>query len=810
MDVQSQSVTKQHQRRLVAAIILCLLLGFSFHTSLASEKDDRTHGAMNINSPESILRGIEFTSSFYLDTGGPDAYGYQWDDTVAFSWKDPTGATPVTFSAADDGFAGPINLGLTFPFYENTYSQIYISTNGYLSFDSLEGISGDFANRPIPHEFAPNNFIAPFWSDLAVGGTFNSGVVSTQQGSDGNGSFFAIHFVELSKPLSPADLLTFQVILYETGDIWFQYQSLNGNLTSSVGLEDSDALIGLPYPNPLQNNLAIEFQRPAVDARVKVLPHFQSKMVQLGVQHFFLDIRNTGELGADTFNLTTLDEGTGNSGWGITLWQEDGLQGLTDTNGDSVMDTGVLAQGETKTILVRLQAPSANEEGDHASFIVTAASSLNPAKTAQSRFQAAIPAGHYIAFGNSAGLDLGKLTTAEQALFDVTGLGNNPSLLSVRDRYFYVWDDADSNPGTDIEYAVLNPDGSFIHPATKLTNNAGATYPTVDYSPTLAISPDNRVGVVWGRRMFDVTRGFNYNIYFAILDMEGNLLVNPVNVTNNGPCDPPEPNTCWQSGVEIDIPVFTAPTIMATSDNRFLLSWVDSRILLTGDSTDFGYIVFDTDGNVLMPAFDDLKNGFAGGELFGEPQLIELPNDRLLVTYSVFNPSNQKTTLAYDLYEIVPDPDLLGNELQIEIHLADAEGRNHDSVLIANSKILIAWTNAVTNQIEAALLDDDGELVNFNNQFIALQTPDDRQGNFVSVAATLEGKGVASWVDAEAGNRVYYALIASTGAVLTPPTIAWLDDEPIKVSQNGQGIAPMPSPFIPSTDSQIYMPIVRR
>jgi hypothetical protein len=39
----------------------------------------------------------------------------------------------------DDGFAGPISLRYPFPFFNNTYTQLFVNNNGAISF--LRGIS---------------------------------------------------------------------------------------------------------------------------------------------------------------------------------------------------------------------------------------------------------------------------------------------------------------------------------------------------------------------------------------------------------------------------------------------------------------------------------------------------------------------------------------------------------------------------------------------------------------------------------------------------------------------------------------------
>jgi hypothetical protein len=766
--------------------------------------------ALKNNSPEVTLRGIEFPSPSLLAMGGPDAYGYQWDDAVAYNWKEVAGATPVVFTGSgDDGFAGPIPLGFNFPYYEHTYAELYISMNGYVSFATMEPFAGgDAENRDIPYEFEPNDLIAPYWSDLAVGGNYNNGVVSTMSGSDGNGTYLAINYVGVSESvISSPDLLTFQIILYQNGDIWFQYNQLAGDLTPTIGIEDSDGLDGLQYPAAPQEGLALRFQRPAASARVKFLSTAESGLTESGTREFILQIRNTGQLGADTYNLIPVEIEASSANWQMSFWTADGSAELTDTNSDGVVDTGSMPQGSTFTLSARIHTSEITAVGTYATFMLQATSLQDATQSDEVKLLATVPTGHFIAFGNSAGLDIGRVTTDRQIVFDVAGFGSNPALLRVGNKYFYAWQYRYSqiNPGTDIEYAILNKDGVLIQSATKLTSNEAAPFQPRDFSPAIAQAPDGRVGVVWVRELFDPPRGWNYEVYYAILNASGEVLIAPTNVTNNGPCDP-NPTLCWHNGVNLNVPVFSSPAILATEDNRFVLVWIDRRISPGGILTDIGTAIFDTAGNNLLAA-DELTSGTVGAARFEAVRLLPLPNQRMLVAYHSFDPVSLKTIPTYGVFSTAEDTP--GFEIQENILMTGVEGRNYDLVALNSSNILWAWTDPVTNQIQYTLLTDQGLLVQKSNQYIFLPTPDARMANFVSVAVTTAGHGILSWVDAEIGNRVYYALIDANGTILSPPVTAWQDNQTIVVSQTGQGIVAFTAGG-PQWDGDLHLPIIQR
>jgi len=71
------------------------------------------------------------------ETGGPDWYGYTWDDSVALNWIDAaSGGTDVGLGEQNEyDLSDPINLPFPFRFYEEVYSQIWVAPYGYLNFD---------------------------------------------------------------------------------------------------------------------------------------------------------------------------------------------------------------------------------------------------------------------------------------------------------------------------------------------------------------------------------------------------------------------------------------------------------------------------------------------------------------------------------------------------------------------------------------------------------------------------------------------------------------------------------------------------
>jgi len=197
--------------------------------------------------------------------GGPDVFGYTWRDSddpngPAFDWVDITGiGTPLTFSSGDDAIVTGIPLGFNFPFYGGTFSTVNANTNGWLSFTStLASGTGAYTNQPLPNSGAPENLLAAYWDDL------NPGTSAPRVYTYRDGTRFIISYVAVPR-LTSGGPYTFQVILYPSGRIVYQYLDMQGTRLneSTVGIQNASKNDGLTvvYDNTyVHSNLAVEFR----------------------------------------------------------------------------------------------------------------------------------------------------------------------------------------------------------------------------------------------------------------------------------------------------------------------------------------------------------------------------------------------------------------------------------------------------------------------------------------------------------------------------------------------------------------------
>lgn len=173
-----------------------------------------------------------------LGSGGPDIFGYRWRDSdepggPTFDWVDiSTTGTPITTLDGDDETSGPIAIGFPFTFYGNTFTQVHVTTNGWLSFTSTRTT---FTNQPLPNagSTTPENLIAPFWDDLHF-----RAAVRAHYRLDGNR--FIVQWTDVDR-ITTGSHLTFQVHLYADGRIKFQYLTMNSPTLNSatIGIQNA-------------------------------------------------------------------------------------------------------------------------------------------------------------------------------------------------------------------------------------------------------------------------------------------------------------------------------------------------------------------------------------------------------------------------------------------------------------------------------------------------------------------------------------------------------------------------------------------
>jgi hypothetical protein len=119
-----------------------------------------------------LLCAAGVNSTFAQTTGGPDAYGYIWRNSLdaqgpAYVWNSIVGAPGATqiSGLTDDNSVAFIDFGWDFHYYWTDHSQFKLGSNGWVGFNNIGNIASCFPLIPTQGG-SGDNYLAPFMSDL--------------------------------------------------------------------------------------------------------------------------------------------------------------------------------------------------------------------------------------------------------------------------------------------------------------------------------------------------------------------------------------------------------------------------------------------------------------------------------------------------------------------------------------------------------------------------------------------------------------------------------------------------------------------
>ena len=180
-------------------------------------------------------------------------------------------STGTGLSLGDDQMSGMKNIGFDFTFYDQTFSQVNISMNGFFTFQSNFSVprSRNYLSETLPAT-SFNYSVFPAWSDYIRRSSGNqSPYIKTFGQTSDTDQYFVIMWDNVSE-YSNGLKSTFQAILYETtNEISFRYDELR--------IQNHDITIGLQG-----NNEAVTYLR-------------------------YEDNNNTTYIETDNFSLTTAE-----------------------------------------------------------------------------------------------------------------------------------------------------------------------------------------------------------------------------------------------------------------------------------------------------------------------------------------------------------------------------------------------------------------------------------------------------------------------------------------------------------------------
>jgi len=679
---------------------------------------------------------------------GPDQFGYTWEDDYPYNWVDASLGTDTGINNQVT-FAGPVPIGFNFKYYTNSYTALYISRNGYVSFNNT---NLEVSQSYIPNTRLPNDVIAPLW-----GPTDSINYVRyLNDGSSPNRRFI----IEWNNKVDDegTENYTFQMILHENGDLIFQYKEIviEGVYAAiSSGIENEDGTDGLTIEDlgeyGIDSGEAARIYRPAPSARLKMTPERQGGFVTpLSTLEYFLTISNTGDYGADTYDIVV------ETVWAVSIFKSDGISPLTDTDGDGIIDTGSINEGNGVGILARIVQPVGVAVGDANDTSITATSSLNSSISKKSKISLAIPSAFTQAFYGDSG---GGVYLVHPNL-QIENFPNwwTPSLgviETVNGNIVYADQRQSYDPGFDtyitkMQVTAFNSYGQIITPAHPLSTILPSEHMIWELDPALAAAPNGNVGVLWYSEEYAEASSDTrlYNMHFAIIDEMGNLVYGPINITSN---------TIFGTYYDNNVPIYSDPQIAVTEDGKFAISF--TQYIRENDLPYYDTIfsIRNPDGSEIKP-ITNLTRGVSNDSynsslttINGNEYFLIWESEDSYETYMVINSSGN----------VIQPPTNIG----LDFWGMDVTQLSDGRIFIAGQK----YYEGSGAEIHFIIL--DGVSRDPITPIVPLLNPHSNGDNYsLSVTKDSNNHAILTWEDGNLKNY-YYALVGNDGAIITQPFI---------------------------------------
>ncbi len=201
--------------------------------------------------------------------GGPDGFGYVWIDSreadgPEYTWHSQFGTELDFGDDPDDVMSASVSIPFGFPFYGSVYTELWVCTNGYITF--IDGQDVSWSNRSLPSDEAPNALVAPWWDDLDLneGGSIHVW--------DNDTDSLVVTFNEVVGWGDRGGPYSYQAVLKSNGTIYFNYLDMgpeddDRHDESTIGIQNEDHTIGLTV---IHNDASADFIENEMSIRLSV------------------------------------------------------------------------------------------------------------------------------------------------------------------------------------------------------------------------------------------------------------------------------------------------------------------------------------------------------------------------------------------------------------------------------------------------------------------------------------------------------------------------------------------------------------
>ena len=238
------------------------------------------NGLYPYSDTSSFMISVARPSGF--DPTGPDAYGYYaysnddvlFEQSPQYDWMEIN--TIGTLFARPSGVSNltqTVSLPFNFKYYGNNFTQVRISTDGWIALGSGTQVAPE--NFPLPKQDDIRNMVCAFWDDLFS--TYPNETGKIYYYNDAANHRFVIEWDKVRHAVDTLNSETFQILLmdpayYPTqtgdGEIIVQYKTVEEPGGCTIGIEDNTETIALQYvfndiynvtATDVRDNYAIKF-----------------------------------------------------------------------------------------------------------------------------------------------------------------------------------------------------------------------------------------------------------------------------------------------------------------------------------------------------------------------------------------------------------------------------------------------------------------------------------------------------------------------------------------------------------------------
>jgi len=190
----------------------------------------------------------------------------KYSPRIAYNFEDISGTgIPVTFTTNFNEMSGAVPLNFIFNFYDRNYTDVYVATNGFLTFLDLQS-PGVGVPVEIPTADVHDGIIAGLWNAYDLRSTGN--VYYQTIGSAPNRRFI-LQYNNIPIYGSPTVTSTFQIKLFESSNI-IEVHYLDANPKEAdynmIGIENhaGDKGVQYSYADVEFAGMAVRYSRPSL------------------------------------------------------------------------------------------------------------------------------------------------------------------------------------------------------------------------------------------------------------------------------------------------------------------------------------------------------------------------------------------------------------------------------------------------------------------------------------------------------------------------------------------------------------------